>query len=53
MGYLMYQSAFILWFGYFLDSRAEICQSFAWSYGKFKTSKSYSQITCYCGVFLL
>ena len=26
MGYLMYYSALILWFDYFLDSGAEICQ---------------------------
>ena len=34
----------ILWFDYFLDSGAEICQIFPWFYGKFKTSKRQSEI---------
>jgi hypothetical protein len=36
MGYLMYYSAFILWFDHFLDSGPEICQIFRWFFGKFK-----------------
>ena len=28
MGYLIYYSAFILWFDHFLDSGTEICQNF-------------------------
>ena len=39
MGYLMYYSAFILWFDHFLDSGAEICQIFRWFFGKFKNIK--------------
>ena len=44
MGYLMYCSAFILWFDHFLDSRAEICQIFRWFFVKFKRSKEHSEI---------
>ena len=39
MGYLMYYSAFILWFDHFLDSGAEICQIFRWFFGKLKKKK--------------
>ena len=44
MGYLMYYNAFILWFGHFLDSGAEIYQIFRWFFGKFKKSKRHSEI---------
>ena len=36
MGYLMYYSAFILWFDHILDPGAEICQIFIGFFGKFK-----------------
>ena len=32
------------WFNHFLDSRAEILQIFGWFFGKFKKSKSHSEI---------
>ena len=37
MGYLMYYSAFILWFDHFLDSEAEICQIGNWKILKNQT----------------
>ena len=37
--YLMYCSAFILWFDHFLYSGAEICQVFRCFFGKFKKIK--------------
>ena len=45
MGYLMYYSAFILWFDNFLDSGAEFCQIFRWFYGKFKIFEDLLKLT--------
>ena len=39
MGYLLYYSAFMLWFDHFLDSGAEICQIFRWFFGKLKKNQ--------------
>ena len=45
MGYLIYYSAFILWFDHFIDSGAEICQIFRYFFGKFKKkSERHSEI---------
>ena len=42
MGYLMYNSAFILWFDHFLDSGEEVCR---WFFGKLKKkSKRHSEV---------
>ena len=44
MGYLMYYSAFIIWFDHFLHSGAEICQFFVGFLENLKKSKRHSEI---------
>ena len=40
MGYLMYYSAFIIWFSHFLDSGAEICQIFRGFFWKIQNNQT-------------